>query len=331
MSRRSFLMKMGAGVAAARVTGFGVAMSGAGSVGAQSRKPITLMVGFPPGGGPDLVARAVAEPARRDLGQAIVIENRIGASGRIALDWLRKAEGNGSNFVLTPASMLTAYPQVYKRLSYSLAEFAPVCKLCRYHLSVVAPANAPYSTLQEFVAWARSSKEATFGVPGQGNATEFTGRLLAQAENLSLEPISYRGGPQLTQAVAAGEVNVAVNLSSNFIELIKAGRLKVLAVTTAARSPFSPDVPTLVELGYPDIVFEEFIGIVARNGTPEPGIVRLQDAMQAALQDATVRDTLSRSEYLPDFKPARLLGADLAASSERWKALVREIGFKPIE
>ncbi len=243
MSRRSFLMKMGAGVAAARVAGFGAAMSGAGSVRAQSRKPITLMVGFPPGGGPDLVARAVAEPARRDLGQAMVIENRTGAGGRIALDWLRNAQADGSNFALTPASMLTAYPHVYKRLPYSLAEFAPVCKLCIYHLSVVAPADAPYSTLQEFVAWARSTKEATFGVPGLGNATEFVGRLLAQAENLSLEPISYRGGPQLTQAVVAGEVSLAVNLSSNFIELVKAGRLKVLAVTSAVRSPFSRTCP----------------------------------------------------------------------------------------
>ncbi|RAP59929.1 hypothetical protein A6B37_24625 [Achromobacter sp. HZ01] len=261
----------------------------------------------------------------------MVIENRTGAGGRIALDWLRNAQADGSNFALTPASMLTAYPHVYKRLPYSLAEFAPVCKLCIYHLSVVAPADAPYSTLQEFVAWARSTKEATFGVPGLGNATEFVGRLLAQAENLSLEPISYRGGPQLTQAVVAGEVSLAVNLSSNFIELVKAGRLKVLAVTSAVRSPFSPDVPTLAELGYPDIVFEEFIGIVARQGTPEPDIARLQDAMRSALQDATVRDTLARSEYLPDFKPAQLLGAELTASTERWRTLVRKIGFKPIE
>lgn len=321
-SRRDFLMHLGAAAAA---------LAGAGSTHAQPGRPLALVVGFPPGGGPDLVARALAERARRDLGQPILVDNRTGAGGRIALDWLRNAAADGSNFVLTPASMLTAYPYVYQKLSYSPAEFEPVCKLCKYHLSIVAHADAPYSSLKEFVAWAKANRRATFGVPGLGNSADFIGRLLARAEGLSLEPIIYRGGPQLTQAALAGEVDVAVNLSSNFIELAKSRRLKVLAVSTAARSPFSPGVPTLAELGYGDLVFEEYLAIFARKGTPEKSILQLQDAMKQALQDPAVRELLVRSEYQPDFKPAQQLAADLAASSERWKLLVQKADFKPID
>ena len=321
-SRRDFLMHLGAAA---------VALAGGGGTHAQPGRPLALVVGFPPGGGPDLVARALAERARRDLGQPILVDNRTGAGGRIALDWLRNAAADGSNFVLTPALMLTAYPHIYKKLSYSPADFEPVCRLCQYHLSIVTRAEAPYSSLQEFVAWARSNKRATLGVPGLGTSPDFVGSLLARAEKLQLEPIVYRGGPQLTQAALAGEVDVAVNLSSNFVELAKAGRLKLLAVSAAARSRFSPEVPTLAELGYADMVFVEYLAIVARKGTPGQTVQHLQELMQAALQDPMVRDTLLRAEYLPGFKPARLLAADLAASSERWKILVEKTGFKPID
>ena len=330
-TRRDFLTKVGASAAAMRFAGVGAALTGSVAAHAQSNGPITMVVGFPPGGGPDLVARAVAEAGQRELNRPIVVQNKTGAGGRIALDWLGNQAPDGSAFGLTPAAMLASYPHVYRKLSYDPNNFDPVCKICDYHVSVVTRSDSPFSTFKEFVAWARQSKRGTFGVPSRGSGTDFVGNLLSKAENLALEPILYRGGPQLTQAVLAGEVDLAINLSSNFVELAKAGKVKVLAVSTAARSPFSPDVPTLTELGYPDLVFEESIGIVAKKGTPEKSILRMQEAVQKAMGDASVRNALQILEYRPDFLPAKQYGENLAAASERYKAFIQKTNFQPLD
>ena len=223
-TRRDFLTKIGASAVAVRLAGVGAALTGPVAAHAQSNGPITLVVGFPAGGGPDLVARALAEAGQRELNQPIVVQNKTGAGGRIALDWLGNQAADGSAFGLTPAAMLASFPHVYKKLSYDPNNFVPVCKICDYHVSVVTRSDSPFSTLKEFVAWAKETKRGTFGVPSRGSGTDFVGNLLSKAEDLALEPILYRGGPQLTQAVLAGEVDVAINLSSNFVELAKAGK-----------------------------------------------------------------------------------------------------------
>ncbi|WP_454694669.1 Bug family tripartite tricarboxylate transporter substrate binding protein [Achromobacter aegrifaciens] len=330
-TRRDFLTKIGASAVAVRFAGVGAALTGSVAAHAQSTGPITLVVGFPAGGGPDLVARALAEAGQRELNQPIVVQNKTGAGGRIALDWLGNQATDGSAFGLTPAAMLASFPHVYKKLSYDPNNFVPVCKICDYHVSVVTRSDSPFSTLKEFVAWAKETKRGTFGVPSRGSGTDFVGNLLSKAEDLALEPILYRGGPQLTQAVLAGEVDVAINLSSNFVELAKAGKVKVLAVSTATRSPFSPDVPTLAELGYGDLIFEESIGIVARKGTPENAILRMQEAVQKAMGEASVLNALRILEYRPDFKQAKQYGEDLAAASERYKAFVQKTNFQPLD
>ncbi len=330
-TRRDFLAEMGASTAAVRLAGIGSILTGSVAANAQSSRPITMVVGFPPGGGPDLVARALAERGRRELSQPIVVENKTGAGGRIALDWLRNQAADGSAFCLTPAAMLASYPHVYKKLYYNASDFDPVCKICHYHVSVVTRSDAPFSTLKEFVAWAKATKKGTFGVPSRGSGTDFIGNLLSNAEGLGLEPVLYRGGPQLTQAVLAGEVDLAINLSSNFIELAKAGKVKILAVSTAARSSFSPSVPTLAELGYRDLVFEESIGIVAKKGTPEKAVLRMQEAMHKAMEDAIVRSALQTLEYRPDFRAAKQYGEDLAAASERYKTFVQKTNFQPLD
>lgn len=330
-TRRDFLTKIGASAVAVRLAGVGAALTGPVAAHAQSNGPITLVVGFPAGGGPDLVARALAEAGQRELNQPIVVQNKTGAGGRIALDWLGNQAADGSAFGLTPAAMLASFPHVYKKLSYDPNNFVPVCKICDYHVSVVTRSDSPFSTLKEFVAWAKETKRGTFGVPSRGSGTDFVGNLLSKAEDLGLEPILYRGGPQLTQAVLAGEVDVAINLSSNFVELAKAGKVKVLAVSTATRSPFSPEVPTLAELGYGDLIFEESIGIVARKGTPEKTILRMQEAVQKAMGEASVLNALRILEYRPDFKQAKQYGEDLAAASERYQAFVQKTNFQPLD
>ncbi|WP_454674104.1 Bug family tripartite tricarboxylate transporter substrate binding protein [Achromobacter pestifer] len=330
-TRRDFLMKAGAGAVAVRFAGVAAALTGSVSANAQSNGPITMVVGFPAGGGPDLVARALAEAGQRELNQTIIVQNKTGAGGRIALDWLGNQASDGSAFGLTPAAMLASFPHVYRKLSYDPNDFVPVCKICDYHVSVVTRSDSPFSTLKEFVAWAKESKRGTFGVPSRGSGTDFIGTLLSKAEGLALEPILYRGGPQLTQAVLAGEVDLAINLSSNFVELAKAGKVKVLAVSTATRSPFSPGVPTLAELGYPELIFEESIGIVAKKGTQEKTTHRMQEAVRKAMGDASVLNALQILEYRPDFKPAKQYGEDLAMASERYKMFVQKTNFQPLD
>lgn len=298
----------------------------------NSGRPITLLVGYPSGGGPDMVARALVDKIRGFIDHSFLVDNKTGAGGRIALEQLKNGPVDGSMFVLTPAGNLTVHPHVYKKLPYDISkDFVPVCKVCKYSLSIVTSVNSPYKTLTEFFAWARKNKDTSFGAPGLGTAIDFTAYLLARTANIQLTPVSYRGGPQLTQAVVTGEIPLAINLSSNFTELARSGKVRILATTGAQRSKLTPDAPTLLELGYKDLVVEEAIGIVAKTGTPQAVIDRLQQAVGRAMAETDLPKILDRLEYPADFAVSKDYWTYVKSASARWKKVVEESGFQPVE
>ncbi len=299
---------------------------------AQSGRPITLIAGFPPGGGPDLVARAVAEKTRSYLGHPVIVENKVGAGGRIVLETLKNGPTDGSLMNLSTSGTLTIHPHIYKKLPYApLKDFVPVCKVCNYTLAVVTSADSPFKTLTEYLEWARNKKNGNFGSAGSGNSTEFAGYLLSHASKIPLTPVAYRGGPQLTQAVVGGEVPIGINITSTFTPLAKAGKLRILAVTGAKRSLFTPDVPTLLELGFKDMVIEDAMGIIAKAGTPQASIDQWQRAVSQAMAKTDLPGVLQRLEYAPAYAPASDYWKFIAEQSARWEKVIAESGFKPMD
>jgi tripartite-type tricarboxylate transporter receptor subunit TctC len=333
LDRRTILSRAAAMAATADATLIASALGLATPARAQGGSPIAILVGFPPGGGPDFVARTLAQRMGSTLERPVIVDNRPGAGGRIALERLKNGHADGTSFVLTPSGMLQIYPFVFKNLTYEPAtDFVPVCKVCDYHVAIVTKQEAPFKDIKEFVAWSKANpQKALYGVPGTGNAADFMGSLFAREAKVKLTPVVYKGGPQLTQAILSGEVPVAINLPSNFTELVKAGKLRLLAVSSSKRSPLTPAVPTLVEAGYPQALVEENMGIVAKAGTPLAAIERLQGAVAKALADAEVKKALLSLEYEPSFLGSQAYGELLSKGTARWKKIVSESGYKPTE
>ena len=316
-SRRTFLLRS-AGLAAAV----------AGPTRAQT-KPLTFVVGFPAGGGPDLVARSISTYLQKVLGRTIVVDNRTGAGGRIAMDVLKNGPTDGSMYGVTPSALVTIAPHYYQKLAYDVArDFIPVAKICDFHYSVVTAANSPFKSLREFADWARSTQRASYGHPGNGTGPHFLGWQLGRELSIPLQAVAYRGGPQLTTAVVAGEVPIAVNLSSNFTPLMRSGKLRMLAVTSPARSPLTPDVPTVRELGYPGTEAQEYIGLLARTGTPDAAIKEMQAALATALADKDLKSGLQAAEYVADYRDGPSYAELIRTSSARWKKVIVAAGFK---
>lgn len=221
--RRKFLA-CGSTLLGARVAGTAASVLANSMANAQSAAPITLLVGFPPGSGVDYVARLLADRLQQLLNRTVIVDNKSGAGGRIALEQLKRSPADGSVLGLVPSGPLTIFPSFYRKLSYDVGrDFLYVAKVCDYHVALAASATAPFKTLPEFVAWAKKTP-GNYGHPGTGTAPHFAGYLLASDAGIELQAVAYRGGPQLTQAAVSGEINLASNLSGTFRELAKAGK-----------------------------------------------------------------------------------------------------------
>ncbi len=325
-TRRQFLLN------ASKAGLLGTPAYGAFSAFAQSGRPTTLIAGFPPGGGPDLVARAVAEKIHAYLGRPVIVENKVGAGGRIVLEALKNGPTDGSLMNLSTSGTLTIHPHIYQKLPYApLKDFVPVCKVCTYTLAVVTSADSPFKTLAEYLEWAKTKKNGNFGSAGSGNSTEFAGYLLSHASKIPLTPVAYRGGPQLTQAVVSGEVPIGINITSTFTPLAKAGKLRILAITGAKRSLFTPDVPTLLELGFKEMVIEDPMGIIAKAGTPQAVIDQWQHAVSKAMTETDLPAILQRLEYTPAYAQSNDYWKFITEQSVRWGKVIAESGFKPMD
>lgn len=304
--------------------------AGALPLGAAEAKPLTLLVGFNPGGPVDIVARQLAEQLREPLGRAIVVDYRPGAGGQFALTALKQAPADGALLALSPPSPLTIFPSTFAKLSYDpFRDFAPVATACSFDFAFVVGAGHPAKTLAEFVAWAKAHpQQASLGVAGLGTTPHFLGWTFARKAGLALEAIPYKGTPQMAQEVAAGQLACAISPQANFAELIKAGKLRLLATTGAARSPVFPQVPTFAEAGFAELQSEEWFGLFARAGTPAPLLDALGEAVRQAVARDAMRKALTEMGFIAESRNAARLAQDIRADHERWAEVVRRTGFK---
>ncbi len=293
-------------------------------------KPLTLLVGYNPGGPVDIVARQLALPLAEVLGRQVIVDYKPGAGGQFALTALKQVPADGSVLALSPPSPLTIFPSTFSKLAYDpFKDFTPVATACTFDFAFVVGSNHPAKTLAEFVTWCKANpQQASLGIAGLGTTPHFLGWTLARKAGIELQAVPYKGTPQMAQEAAAGEIACAISPQANFAELIKGGRLRLLATTGERRSPVFPQTPTFTESGFAELQSEEWFAIFARSGTPQPLLDGVTAAVRSIGQRESYRKALADMGFVPETRDGARLAQDIRADFQRWAEVVRKTGFK---
>jgi tripartite-type tricarboxylate transporter receptor subunit TctC len=294
------------------------------------RKPVHIIVGFPAGGGTDVIARILAERLRGAYAATVIVENKPGGAARVAIDAIKSAEPDGSEILFTPDFPITIYPHSFRSLSYDpLRDLVPVAPVASgpltYNIGPAVPDRV--TTLATFVEWCKANPDKSlYATTAAGGTPHFIGVMFAAAAGLKMTPVHYRGGAPALQDLVGGHVPASINPMSEALPLANSGRLRILAVSSTRRSKFLPDVPTIRQAGY-DVVVDTWLGVfLPARATPE--IVR---ALSAAIADAVkspeMVDSLAKFGSEPRFQPPDAFTATVKADSARWGPVVKASGF----
>lgn len=302
-------------------------------VQAQPAQPVRILVGFPPGGSTDTVARLLAEKMSVVLRQTVIVENRPGAGGRIAAQALKASAPDGQTFMIAP----NATP-VFQALLYSadvlkydmLKDLAPVGVLVSYPLALAVGQHTGVRTAKEYQAWVRANmKDASFGTAGAGGHTHFSGLQLGKALGVNLQAVPYRGNGPLATDLLGGQIPAGVMTAGDIQQHHKSGKVRVIGVFGAKRSPLLPDVPTFVEQGFAIDTGDAWTGMWAPAGTPQAVLDRVQNALKYTLALPEVQDTLNRATLSPDFRTAKEMDSLLRKELAYWGPVIKAAGFTP--
>jgi tripartite-type tricarboxylate transporter receptor subunit TctC len=294
-------------------------------------RSIKLVVPFGPGGPTDVSARIVAQVVQSGLGQTVVIENRPGAGGALGSKAVAAAEPDGSTLLIGTSATLGVVPALVKNPGYDpIKSFAPVAKVADSTLVLVAPAKFPANSVQEFVAYAKANPgKLSYASAGAGNQTQLLAELFKSKAGIDVVHVPYKSGAEMVTAILGDQVQMAFPDVSILIPLIREGRLKALAVTSARRHPQLPEVPTMIEGGIPDYVMTFWSGVVAPAGMPVDIVNRLNGAINDGLRSQAIQDSLAKvgSEASPG-SPKEF--ADfIAAETRKWSAVARTADITP--
>lgn len=303
-------------------------------VRAQGDRPaIKVLVGFPPGGATDAIARVVVDRLPAELGQGVVVENKPGVGGRIAADMVLGAPADGLTFMIAPNATPTFQMLVFReQLKWNIErDFVAVATLASYPLGMAVALSTGATNAREFVEWARKNpKAANFGTPGLGGQNHFLGVQFAKAAGLELPVVPYKGTPPLVTDLVGGQVASAIGLLDGMLPHHRAGRIRVVGVFTKDRSPLMPDIPTFAEQGIPVTSGEAWTGLWAKAGTPASEIERMQRAVQKILALPEVRETLSTRLWVqPHYRGTAEMAALQRNELAHWEPIIRASGFKP--
>lgn len=294
-----------------------------------------VVSGFPPGGIGDLITRPMAEKMRGRYATNVLVDSKVGAGGRLAAEYVKRANPDGLTILQIPASIMTLYPHIYRNLTYNpLTDFVPVSTTCTYIYSFTASAALPAEirNVADFVTWARTNpKLSSYGIPAAGSSLHFAGMLLQRAANFEFSAVPYRGGAPLLADMLAGVIPVSFNVLGEVLPHIQSGKLRSLGVCSAQRSAFVPEIPTLVEQGYPDIVFQEWLGWFLPAGTPAAIVQTLNDQLREGLQAPDLVEGLARSALQPRYMTTEAFTAQLKQDLDRWAPIVKATGFTAAE
>ncbi len=292
-----------------------------------------IVLGFPPGSGGDVACRLFAEKMKGVYATNMIVENKPGAGGRIGLENVRAAPADGSSLLMTPTSVLTLFPHIYKTLSYDpFKDLVPVSRGVTVTFSLAIGPMVPNEVqdLAQFLAWCRANPgKANFGSPGEGSSPHFLGATLAQSAGVELKHVPYRGTSAAVADLLGGQIPAAMVSPGNATAHVKTGKLRILAVTSAQRWPLLPDIPTMAELGHPKVSNVEQFSFFMRSGTDPQLVEQAGQAIRAAAAMPDVVKTLGDLDMKAEGSRAQELAQTLRADYARWGEVVKAVGFAP--
>lgn len=287
-------------------------------------KPVRMVVGFVAGGPTDALARIVAQRLSGPLGQQVIVENRGGADGVIAADAVAKSAPDGYTIFFASAGH-AINASLYKRVPYrTLEDFEPIASIGESPNIVAVPASLPVKDLREFIALARA-KPGELNYGATSSPTFLATELFNSIAGLKIVRIPYKGAAPAMTALMAGDVQLVLSGIGTMLPQVRSGRLKGLAVTSAARSPLAPEIPTVVESGL-DYVATTWYGLLAPAGTPRPIIERLNKESRALLSEASVKEQLAPQGVVLTPGTPEEFGAFIRAEVAKWAKVVQDTG-----
>lgn len=292
---------------------------------------LRILCGYPPGSPPDVVARHVGDKLAGVYAKTVIVENKAGAAGRLAVDACMKAQADGTTMLLTPASVFTMYPFIYKNLSYDpQADFVPVSQAADFSHALALGPMVPeaVTTARDFVLWCKENPEkASCGNPGAGSLPHFIAVLMAREARVDLNHVAYRGTGPATQDVIGGQIASAMGPEGNFLPHLASRRLRVVAVTDSHRSPYLPDVSTFKEQGFKAIDVREWFGFFMPKDTPALRVDRCASSVATALRSVDVARSFAQLGMTAGSSTPPELSAKVASDLAYWKPVVKEAGF----
>lgn len=298
-------------------------------------KAVRVIVPLPAGGATDALARLLADKLRNRYAETLIVDNRAGAGGRIGVEAARNGEADGSTLLFTPDFPLTLFPSIYRKLGYQIADFAPVASCGVTSLALAVGPGVPDSvrTLSDFVAWAKAQPQgASYASPSAGSTPHLVGMMFVRAAGLNLVHVPYKGGAPAIQDLLGGQTPLSINPVGEVLPHLKTGRLRVLATTGPARSPFVPDAPTMVEAGFKDVIVQSWLGMFAPAATPPAVVSRLNIALLDAIEDPEVVQAFARIGFAPAPRmPPSQFAALVRRDTEHGARIVKATGFSSEE
>ncbi len=321
------------GVVAAVIVALGLGVESVQPVRAQLiAKPARIVIGFPPGGVSDVVARQLAERLRGTYAPSVIVDNRPGAGGRIGAEAVKNADPDGATMLVTPSPMITIYPLVYRKLSYDpLRELAPVMILGSFPVVMVAGPGLPaeIQSVAEAMRWAKANPNlASYGTSAAGSTLHFTGVMLARSANVEMTHVPFKGGGPSLQAILGGQIPFAFMTPPTMVSQYRAGKVRALATSGAQRSSVLPDVPTLKEAGYAEIDVKDWVGVFVPAKTPPDIVAKLNAALRDALKTPEMIDAFAKQmiEPVPALSPEET-ARQVQAEHRMWAPVVKASGF----
>jgi tripartite-type tricarboxylate transporter receptor subunit TctC len=295
---------------------------------AQDKPPLKILVGFPPGGSADVIARIVADALRDDFGP-IVVDNKPGAGGRIALNMVKAAKPDGQTVIVLPSGPMVLFPHVYKKLDYdAVKDFTPVSQIARFQFGVVAGPASGVKNVAEMIAKAKAKPgESSYGTPGAGTLPHFMGVLMEQSAGVQLNHVPFQGGAPANNALLGGHIDYKFDVVSETAELHHSGKARIIAVTGSKRDTQVPEVPTLKEAGI-HMDATAWFAMYGPAGLKGDALARLEKAMMKIVRDPAMKDKLIKLGYDPIGSNSAELAAAQKADLNRWEKPIKATGVQ---
>ncbi len=294
------------------------------------KPPLRILVGFPPGGSADIIARLLAERLPAQLGgQAVVVENKAGAAGRIAIEALKNSAADGNTLIIMPSGPVVLFPHVYKKLGYDpVKDLAPISQLAGFQFCVVSGPKSNVRNVTEMLAKAKADPStATYGSSGNGTVPHFLGLMIGDAAGIDFQHVPYQGGAPAMTALMGGHIGYTMDVLAESLEQHRNGKIRIIAVTGAQRAPQLPDVPTLREQGLA-MDASAWFAIYGPGALPAATAQRLSAAVQSAMKEPALQAKLSALGLEAVASTPEQLAAVQRADLAKWAKPVKASGFQ---